>query len=487
MTKSGTAACAAAAISVALMVGAAHAADIAAVGPQVGAAQLIAAHGNATEPVLRIVYDTVTDAEAGRLIVDIAPDFVSVKKTSGKEAGTVLYDFRLKRAISLDEAHHTFSNDSIYMMVDFRYIELFNRKMLRGVLGRLGVSKQLPQAQNPYWDQQSLSFLAPNDDKPIVDPKPTPHGGMEYLVDGTVAARFEPSAETLMPEEEKGFVRFLRNDGDLHPIVVDAILASGKIPAEIEARNVMGNKQTVSVWKLKSVERVTADYPLTADYQSDLPQAKLAEPLRSLLPIMLQAVAGRYGNGPRSIESYRAALADALAKNATFPYYVLDNEFALQYGMGVMGCLGHRAEATDCADVPNIVQKYRADERTMAMINTFGLEQKDVKAALLQRQAISRDGLSDPYMIDLWLGDAMTESGDTAGALSLIPNAIKGNPYVGAFYKDLGDAFERSFQPMETWLCYDLARALPAGDKAPVVDAIAKKEQFLEINYPQFF
>jgi hypothetical protein len=90
-------------------------------------------------------------------------------------------------------------------------------------------------------------------------------------------------------------------------------------------------------------------------------------------------------------------------------------------------------------------------------------------------------------MIDLWLGDAMTESGDIEGALSLIPNAVRGNPYIGAFYKDLGDAFERSFQPTETWLCYDLARALPAGDKAPVVDTIAKKEQFLETTYPQFF
>jgi hypothetical protein len=470
------------------MVGAAQAADSAAVGPQVSAAQLIAMHGNAAEPVLRIAYDTVTDAEAGRLIVDIAPDFVSVKKTSGKEAGTLLYDFRLKRAISLDEAHHTFSNDSIYMMVDFRYIESFNRKMLRGVLGRLGVSKQLPQAQNPYWDQQSLSFLAPNDDKPIVESKPTPRGGMEYLVDGSVAASFEPSAETLTAGEEKGFVRFLRNDGDLHPIVVDAILTSGKVPAEIEARNVMGNKQTVSHWKLKSVERVTGDYPLTADYQSDLPQKKLAEPLRSLLPTMLEAVSGKFAGGPRSRESYHEALGDALAKGEMFKYYVLDNELALQYGIGVDACLNHWPSATDCSNANDIGRLLIADERTRAMLNTFELEQRhDFSNAIAQRRAISRDGLVDAYVVDDWLGNAMTESGNTEGAFSLIPNAIRGNPYVGSFYKDLGDTFGRSFMPKETWICYDLARALPGGGNAPIVDGIGKKEQFLETTFPEFF
>jgi hypothetical protein len=470
---------------------AADATDAASTGPQASAAQLIAAHGETTGPALHIVYDSASGPETGKLTVDITSDFVSVHKTASKDAlaNTVLYDFRLKRVISLDEAHHTFSNDSTYMMVDFRYTESFNRKMLRGMLGKLGVSKQLPQSQNPYWDQQSLSFLAPNDDQPAVEPRATQHGGIEYIVDGKTAAYFEPSTETLSADEKKGFARFLWNNRSLHPIVIDAILATGKIPSEIEALNFMGNRATTDILKLSSVERNSSHYPLTTDYQSDLPQKSVSEPLRGLLPTMLQAVAGRYGSGPRSIENYRAALADAWAKGETFPYYVLDNEFALQYGMGALMCLSHRVGAGDCSNIPaDLVAKYRSDDRTVAMIKTFDMEQQgDIKGAIAQRRAISRDGVSDPYMFDLWIGDALTEGGDEESALSLLPNAIKGNPYVGAFYKDLGDAFERSFLPVETWLCYDLARALPAGDKAPIVEEIAKKEQFLETKYPQFF
>lgn len=477
------------AVAACLVATSVHAADIAAAGPQVSAAQLIAAHGATTAPTLHIIYNTSSNSEPGKLTVDIAPDFVVVKQTASKEgAGSeALYDFRLKRAISIDEAHHTFSNDSAYMMVDFRYIESYNRKMLRRVLTNIGISKQLPQA-NPFWDQQSLGFLAANDDQPEVDQKPTSRGGVEYIADGKTAARFEPSAETLSSDEVKGFARFLWNTGNLHPMVIEAILATGKIPSELEYLNLMGNKQTSTVWKLDSVQRIAGQYPLTVDYQSDLPHRNVSEPLRSLLPIMLQAVSGHYRTGPRSVESYQAALADASAKGETFPYYVLDNEFALQYGKGAMACLSHRIEATDCASLQDVVQKYRADSRTMAMISTFDLEQKgNIKDAIAQRKAMSRDGVSDPYMIDQWIGNALTESNDVDGALKLLPNAINGNPYVGAFYKDLGDAFDESFLPVETWLCYDLARALPAGDKAPVVDGIAKKEEFLETKYPQYF
>lgn len=490
MAKSGTAARVAVAIGVGLIFSAARAEDLASIGPQVGAAELIAAHGNATGPILRISYDTRSDAETGRLVVDIAPDFVFVRKLGAKETGAVLYDFRLKRMISLDEIHHTFSNDSAYMMVDFKYSESFNRKMLRRVLGGLGVSKQLPQAQNPYWDQQSLGILVPNDDKAVVESKPTSRGGTEYLVDGKVAARFEPSTQTLSVEEKKGFARFLWTNDDLHPIVTDAILATGEVPAEVEARNVMGNKQTVTVWTLKSVERVTGGYPMPADYLSDLasPSQQLSEPLRGLLPTMLEAVSGKYNGGARSQESYRGALADALAKGNMFQYYVLDYELGLQYGTGVNACLNHWPSATDCSNAQDIARKLIADERTHAVLDTFELEQKgDFKNAIAQRSAISRDGLIDTYVVDDWLGNAMIESGDADGALSHIPIAIRGNPYVGSFYKDLGDVFERSFLPRETWICYDLARALPGGAKAPIVDGIGKKEQFLETKFPEFF
>ena len=148
------------AVAACLVATSVHATDIAAAGPQVSAAQLIAAHGATTAPTLHIIYNTSSNSEPGKLTVDIAPDFVVVKQTASKEgaASEALYDFRLKRAISIDEAHHTFSNDSAYMMVDFRYIESYNRKMLRRVLTNIGISKQLPQA-NPFWDQQSLGFL----------------------------------------------------------------------------------------------------------------------------------------------------------------------------------------------------------------------------------------------------------------------------------------------------------------------------------------
>jgi hypothetical protein len=468
-----------------------YAADMNTVGPQASAAQIITAHGGGQSPILRLIFDTSSGSEKGTMTVEIASDFILVEDANANESlgGRSLYDFKLKRGMTIDDARHVFTNDSTYAMVDFHYAESYNRHMLRSVLSKAG-AKGPEQIRNAFWDQQDLSVALPGDDTPAVTQAATSGGGMNYVVDNIVAAHFEPSKETLSPDELRGFARFLWMRGHLHPMVVKAIVASGVLPAQLEARNVMGDKQTLTVWKLVSVERTTRGYPLPADYSSNLTssQEQLGEPLRGLLPTMLDAVSGKFGNGPRSQESYRSALADASAKGDMLQYYVLDSELSLQYGVGVNACLNHWPSATDCSNAEDIARKLVADQRAFALLKTFALESHgDVKNALAQRVAISRDGLSDAYMFDDWIGNAMTESGDADGALAHIPIAIRGNPYVGSFYKDLGDVFEHAFMPRETWICYDLARALPGGPNAPIVDAIGEKEHFLETKFPEFF
>jgi hypothetical protein len=459
-------------------------------GPTAPAADLIA--GRSSGLVLRVAYDITTSAAGApsRITADIAPDYVFVHRTFPEKPPEVdLFDYRTRRFITIDEKNRSFVNRSLYAMVDFRYAESYNRRVIRGALNAAGIGKSAADVTNPFWDQQELGIVAADDTPVTVDRKQTAAGGVRLVVDGLNGGEFEPSPEALSPAEMQGLLRFLHENFNLHPILLTAIAGSGKLPSAISALAGRFSDRKEKIWRLASVERITVPYPLPADAKPAFVDdaAPLAESLRSLLPLMLDAVAGRYHGGPRSVADYRTQLAKALADGNILQHFVLDNEFQLQYGLGIMACINGNRHHDDCSQQQSILAIWKSNASTMALIEAFGIEGKDPKVAIAKRLSVPRNGLSDAYIIDLWNGDTMLQQGDLDGAGVELAKAIRGNPYVGGFYKDLGDVFGHSFEPMEQWLCYDLARSLPGAEEMLVVDGIAKHEKFLADKYPEFF
>jgi hypothetical protein len=102
-------------------------------------------------------------------------------------------------------------------------------------------------------------------------------------------------------------------------------------------------------------------------------------------------------------------------------------------------------------------------------------------------QGIDRAGVSNGYVIDDFLGNTLVDANRGADAIPLLNNAVRGNPYLGGYYKDFGDLFRKSFRADLAWLFYDLGRELPGGSGAPVISIINGYEGFLEKKVPQFF
>ncbi len=457
------------------------AADMFEVGPQVPAAKLIAAHGASEVPILRITYAQSEDGKPAHLRrADIAADFI----LSDEDEGRLLVDYKLRRRIQIDVARHGFMNLSLFMMPDFRYLESYNRRMERGIVKKLGMPNPPPDLTNSFWTEQELGIVPAADEPASVAPSALPGGGMKYVADGIVAARFTPSAHALSAQEMKGFARYLRETAYLHPMVVQAIVDSGRVPQTLSFVRIQAGTKASFAWTLQSVERVTGSYPLPPDaspelLSADAPQGD-GDVLHDLIPLMLDAVAGRARGGPRSIADYQAALADALKSGRIAQHFVLYNEFTLQYGLHC---------GASCKLAPDVLAKWKADPRVHAWIESFSVESDghDPKRAIDMRERTDRGGISNAYMIDDWIGDAYTESGKPEKAIPLIANAIRGNPYIGGFYKDLGDAYNHEFDPVDSWLCYDLARALPGGSSAPVVDTLTKREDYLLAAFPEYF
>ena len=465
---------------------AAQAADFAKIGPQAPAAQLIAAHGAVQGPILRLVYDSTVPDKA-RTTVEIGRDYVYVRQSeAGKPDRATLHDYALRRDIAIDGARRSFVNTSMYAMADFRFAEAYNRRVIRGALQ---AAKLSGAPVHPYFDLQETGIASPDDGPVAFDREHTKTGGLRFVVEGKTAAAYEPSSESLSQEETQGVLRFLRATVRLHPEMLSAIDAGRNLPQEIVTLEGMLDKRTERRWSLVSVERVQGTYPLAADYQSGLAasETEFAPSLKALLPLMLDAVAGRYRGGPRSLADYRAAQADALAKGNVLQHFLLDNEMLLQYRRGTGACLAGNVLHDDCSQQQEIVDKWKADAATMKVAQAFALEKQNPKEAIAQRNEVSRAGLSNAYMLDLWNADVMIQHNVGGDPVALFTVAIKGNPYVGGFYKDLGDAYRYSFQPAEAWLCYDLARALPGGQSSPVVDGISRMEGSIASRNPEFF
>jgi hypothetical protein len=336
----------------AIMMAPAHAADMSQIGPQVGAAQLIAAHGSAPEPVLRIAYNVQADPDKAShpMIVEIAPGFVFVKGPQ-----ETLFDYKLRREIVIDEARRTFVNLSLFMMTDFRYAESYNRRMQRSMLAKLGASGMSPDIKDAFWNEQELGIVDPLDGPVSVSREPTPGGGTRFVVDNLDAAELESSDQAVSDAEMKGIAHLLREVATLHPIVTDAIVASGRVPSRLSFLVIRGGQKTETEWRLQSVERVSAAYPLPAEFNPDVAGASTqSAEMKYLLPIMLAAVAKTYNGGPRSAESYQTMLADTLKRGDMFQNYLLDSEFALQYGQGTGACLNRTISGPACANTQDI-------------------------------------------------------------------------------------------------------------------------------------
>ncbi len=427
---------------------------------------------------LKVVFDELRDGKAHSVRLAIASDFVVIDEG---QVRTIL-DYRLRRRITVNANGKTFSNASLYAMVDFFYRESFNRRAQRELFRKLGTAAASPDLANPFWAQGELR-LVDKDDEPVqIDRRDDASGAAHFLVGGEDVANFVLSDMALSAGESAGLAHFLLAYTSLHPAILKALCEGGTLPRSFAYAYSRGNQRGFDSWTLKSFERVTGSYPLPADYR---PEVRIDAPeVAKLVPMMLEAIAGRAGGGPRSALSYRSALEEALAGGHLLQSHLLWLEFLLQYGPAALQCPG----GIPCTTNEELVQKWQGDPVVASLLEASHIEAAgDPAKALPVRLAVSRDGLNNAYVLDDMIGNTYAETGDTAHAMTLIPKAIAGNPYIGGFYKDLGDLFLSDFDSFDAWTCYDLARALPGGETAPVVESVTANEKALASDYPQFF
>jgi hypothetical protein len=406
---------------------------------------------------------------------DFASDYMLVR--GGGRA--TLYDYKLRRVLNLNEQTHSFGNDSLYANADFRMVERYNRRMLRAVVAKIGKADALADA---YWDESELHVVDPRDPAVAAQRQAAPDGAVRFIYKNAEVASFATSDQNLSPEERTGLRRLLMETSNLHPVAIAALIETGRVPKRLSFALPPARKKGAEVWVLQSASRLTTAYPLTSAYTAEPLTKRQALSEAGVLPVMLEA--GRGSKGLRTPAQYHAAIGDALARKAGLQAALLGLEGSEQYGERAFDCSGGQA---GCHSLKEIFTEGQNDARVGVVVRALGAGQTDRAKALAAMRGLRRDDVTNGYVIDDFAGNMMVEEGNHRDALPLIANAVRGNPYVAGYYKDMGDLFRTSFDSASAWICYDLGRVLPGGASAPVIDNINQYETKLASDFPQFF
>lgn len=457
-------------------------------GPQLDAAGLRAARRAAPEQQLRLVFDLYRgDAAPVPITVLLGVDYVDMIEGSRE----TLYDFRLRRRLNLDREAQLFANFSLYGDVAFRRFELGKRETLAEMFGGRDQGEPLPLALQPFWLESDLGLRSSAEHPPVIGQEKTAEGTARFRFDGKEVALFAPAWQAVPAELRQSFARFLRLRLPIHPDILAAVVLDGRLPQRLVLVGVEGGEQRPLGLVLKTATQLEDDYPLPASFAPRPLAGQSADEealsLRGLLPVMLQAVAGRSGGGPRPLADYRHGVAQALERKEGFAAMLLLAEAALQYGTAAGACEPGRGWGSACHSAEDLGRAYASDPRVALFYKAQTAQPKDPAAAAAMWEGLKRDDIANGYVVDAFLADRLSASGHRQDAMGAFSRALAGDPYLTGVYKELGDHFLRASRTDLAWTCYDLGRALPGRDANDPLAAVDTLEQGLVSAYPEFF
>ena len=156
----------------------------------------------------------------------------------------------------------------------------------------------------------------------------------------------------------------------------------------------------------------------------------------------------------------------------------------MQYGRSANDCTTGPRDVP-CHDADDLNERLASDARAARLYKAQLAQSKDPKLALELWRGLTRSDVTNAYVIDVFVANLLSSS-DRAQAAAAFGRAIRGNPYLGSVYKDLGDFFLRGARVDLAWLCYDLGRSLPGGGGGPLA-SVDGLELRLAQAYPDFF
>lgn len=467
------------------------------------ASEIRASRQAARGPALQLEYDYRADSStpAVRHTFLIGADFASLSDP----ARETVYDFRLRRVITIDPVAKTFSNVSLHALVAFRYQELSNRLMLRNVLESAGTNKNpLPGPLDPLSIESTLGVTDRSLPRPVFDIVVNTPNTRAYRHQGEEWLSVTISSSDAPPAEVRLFYHLLRFTTPIHPDLLIALQGIPAFPAELTFKRIVDGQQApvTASYHLVSARRVTADYPLLDGHHLVIPFDR-SQLMATVGPMMRDVISGKLGTAARTADNYRSAIEREVKSGPDLGTVLTSFEFLLHHGQPAIQC----RSSNNCTSIQEVIKRASLrDSRVKTFTAAIQMQHENPMRAVEMWKGLRTDNLPSEDVLNIFAANILSaQAAHILSAQAALPeksterqpmieeaeqlfrSAFEANPYIGSFYKDIGDHMRRGFQADLAWLCYDAGRSVPGSPEPASLRFIDELEDRLVTGNPQFY
>lgn len=380
-----------------------------------------------------------------------------------------LYDFSLRRVLNLRLADRTYTDISLYSLVDFMAAELANRHALGAATRAAGVASRMFHPFDSETELRMVSPSVPPDAPSFTIERIVRDDELGFEVDGRTVVQFVPSSQTLPPSLQHRLVNYLALGCNIHPEIRHAISTSGAIPQllVITWRSV-GAETTKTLRLTAATSSPSASPPAFVD--------ATPAPLGDRPPWI--ELAGIFASQQQGEPPTRAAAvafaADAIRQKQPLDALLALLEYQLQSGESLSDQIRrHREHFNSNAACRQYLKAFDQSSKA-ACEKSLGLN-----------AGIERTGLARAHMLELQRANHLDRLGRHEEAIGRYLVVLRANPFHAGALHDLGMLFARGFEQTRAWACWDAARRLYP--EHPLFSDVAGRERQLASTYPDFF
>lgn len=483
-------------------------------GPNLDGDAYTALRGDSAHQTIGFKAVTKSRASTQTREVQVGPDYVLEQ-----EGDTLrLYDFRLRRLLTLFPDAHTFTNESLYGHARTRFAFLQNNLATAG----MGIASGLmdkQQAGTLRFVNEHLNGIAHPREIALTNlPKPV----LSLVRDGAELTGTLPGIEGDVPvlsaslspwgfpsdAHNRAFRAWLVWSGRMHPQAVEAITATGHIPARIAftfpaaIRKMNPNIQKEQVLTFLKPATHESHFDMLRGWAAKLPVWAPYLP-EALAETMVQAANGTAANGPRSDDDFIAEMTVLMEAERYLDAVLV----ALHASHPYDGCLGEHRTRALCTVMGGVINQARVDPDVRKLFDGFAQEKEGEYRAAAQTWVTLRvRELVRIDVLDFMIANALVEAhkkvaldGQMGTAFAKLPElftrALAADPYDPARYRDIFNYLnvaatgltDRYTVPIQSQAVIDLALALPDRPTPKIIAQVVESNARIADDFPILF
>lgn len=387
--------------------------------------------------------------------------------------GSVKYDFRSRRILSREPRKGNWTSYPLFSDLGFRLMEYQNRVMLGRALAAGGVKESSIASMGDTFELETLfSLRFPNNRSKPVDGltrKVLADGTWSFLRNADEVVGFKASAYKVPAQLRATYEKWLIYRSRIHPQIRQKIVEAGAYPLLLRTHWHNTGETGVTTLLMQDSGRIEGSPHMPDPTLDALPSAE-----GELLKALLSSRDPKVRAERRTLDAAVRLADEAVARGR--PLDGLLGLLEIQFQGG-----GDTAPA-----LQRFHTQFSQDQECTRFISSLGQSSStECEEGLRTLREIDRKGLTKDYILDVHIGDQLSNLGRSKEAETEFLSVLQRNPLLAGPWNDLGQLYFRRYDMPKAWLCWDAGRGVCPSH--PMLDGVTKLEGRMQSDFPEFF